>query len=363
MKMERKLAYFFLNQLTAFPHEKLEKMLSLAGDPEELVRLGTEELLQAGVLFTLSEQTQYEECRSEEKLRRLYEKMSDRGIRYVTREEDAYPDKLLGIEDPPFGLFFLGQEPDWSAPSAGIVGSRRCTPYGREMAAFFGRELAGRGLLIVSGMALGVDGYAGRGAMAAKGRHAAVLGGGVDVCYPRENIDLYAALKDQGTLVSERPPGRMAMPYDFPIRNRIISGLSDALLIIEAAPNSGSLITAELANRQGREVFALPGRVGDRMSEGTNRLIRDGAQILMSPEDVLQGLGLKVGRDTVRRPRIRLGELEKFLYKEIGMTPVETERLHERTGIPFTVLPEILISLEIKGLIRKEAAGGYVKVI
>ncbi|MBR5338699.1 MAG: DNA-processing protein DprA, partial [Lachnospiraceae bacterium] len=286
-----------------------------------------------------------------------------KGIRYVTREEGDYPEKLLGTEDAPFGLFLLGPPPDWSAPSAGIVGSRRCTAYGRDMASFFGRELARKGLLIVSGMALGVDGYAGRGALQGHGHHAAVLGGGVDICYPRENIDLYTALKEQGTLVSERPVGRQAMPYDFPIRNRIISGLSDVLLIIEAAPNSGSLITAELANRQGREVFALPGRAGERMSEGTNRLIRDGAQILLSPEDVLQRLGLQVGTDTVKRPRVRLNELEKLLFEEIGRSPVDSETLHQRTGIPFTVLPEILISLEIKGLIKKEAAGGYTRVV
>ena len=361
--MDRKLAFFFLNQLTAFPHEKLEKMADLAGDPEELFRTGPEELLQAGLLLSLAERAQYEEYRNEEKLSRLYEETERKGIRYVTREEDGYPSKLSDIEDAPFGLFLLGPSPDWDLPGAGIVGSRRCTSYGREMASFFGRELAKRGLLIVSGMALGVDGYAGRGALSAHGKHAAVLASGADVCYPRENIDLYAALKEQGVVVSERPLGRQAMPYDFPIRNRIISGLSDVLLIIEAAPNSGSLITAELANRQGREVFALPGRAGDRMSEGTNRLIRDGAQILLSPEDVLQRLGLQVGRDTVKRPGFRLSGLDKLLYDEMGATPLEIETLHRRTGIPFTVLPEILISLEIKGLIKKEAAGGYTRVV
>ena len=361
--MDRKLAYFFLNHLTVFPQEKLEKLAEYAGGPEELVRLKPAALLESGVFIGAAEAAQYEEYRDEDKLRRLYDQMEARGVRYVCREEEDYPPKLLGIEEAPFGLFMLGPSPDWNAPSAGIVGSRRCTSYGREMAAFFGRELAKRGLLIVSGMALGIDGYAGRGALSAHGRHAAVLGGGVDVCYPRENIDLYTALKEQGVVLSERPLGKIAMPYDFPIRNRIISGLSDVVLIIEAAPNSGSLITAELANRQGREVFALPGRAGDRMSEGTNHLIRDGAQILLSPEDVLQGLGLQVGSDTVKRPKLRLTEMEKILYEEFGRTPVDSETLHQRTGIPFTVLPEILISLEIKGLIRKEAAGGYVAVI
>ena len=361
--MERKLAYFFLNHLTAFPLETLRKIMDLAGDPEELFLLSSEDLLQEGILLGLAERAQYEEFRDEDRLARLYKAMEQKGICYVTREDEAFPDKLLELEDAPYGLFFLGPLPDFSVPSAGIVGSRRCTSYGKEMAAFFGRELARRGLLIVSGMALGVDGYAGRGALAGHGRHAAVLGSGVDVCYPRENIDLYAALKEQGVLISERPPGRTAMPYDFPIRNRLISGLSDVLLIIEAAPNSGSLITAELANRQGREVFVLPGRVGDRMSEGANRLIRDGAQILLSPEDVLQRLGLQVGTDTVKRPHVRLSEIEKLVYGEIGRTPTDPETLHQRTGIPFSVLPEILISLEIKGLIRKEAVGGYVAVV
>ena len=360
--MERDLAYFFMNPLTAFPHETLRQMVNLAGDPEELVRLSSEELRREGILLGLAEQAQYEEFRDESRLGRLWEAMEQKGIRYLSREDEDFPDKLLSVEDAPYGLFFRGPLPDFRSPSVGIVGSRRCTSYGKEMAAFFGRELARRSVLVVSGMALGVDGYAGRGALAGHGRHAAVLGGGVDICYPKENVDLYAALREQGVLVSERPLGKMAMPYDFPVRNRLISGLSDALLIIEAAPNSGSLITADLANRQGREVFALPGRVGDRMSEGTNRLIRDGAQCLLSPEDVLQRLGLQVGRDTVRRPRVHLTEMEKLVYGEMGRTPADLETLHQRTGIPFTVLPELLISLEIKGLIRKEAAGGYVAV-
>ncbi len=361
--MERKLAYFFLNHLTAFPQETLKRMTDLAGDPEELFRLSSGDLREEGILLGLAEQMQYEEFRNEDRLARLYEAMEQKDVVYLSREDEDFPDKLLSLEDAPYGLFFLGPLPDFNAPGAAIVGSRRCTSYGKEMAAFFGKELARHGVLVVSGMALGVDGYAGRGALQGHGRHAAVLGGGVDVCYPRENIDLYAVLREQGVLISERPPGKTAMPYDFPIRNRIISGLSDVLLIIEAAPNSGSLITADLANRQGREVFALPGRVGDRMSEGANRLIRDGAQCLLSPEDVLQRLGLQVGTDTVKRPRVRLSEMEKLVYGEIGRTPADLETLHQRTGIPFTVLPEILISLEIKGLIKKEAAGGYARVV
>lgn len=361
--MERKLTYFFLNQLTAFSQETLKQMLGLAGDPEELWQLSADDLLEEGIHLSFAERIQYEDWRQEERLEAAFFRMEQQGIRYVTREEEDYPPKLLEIEDPPSGLFFLGPAPDWDAPSVGIVGSRRCTVYGREMAAFFGRELAKRGLLVVSGMALGVDGYAGRGALSAGGRHAAVLGGGVDLCYPKENVDLYSKLKEQGVLVSEKPPGHISMPYDFPVRNRLISGLSDAILIIEAAPNSGSLITADLANRQGREVFALPGKVGDRMSEGTNRLIRDGAQMLLSPEDVLQRLGLQVGTDTVNRPRVRLSGLEQLLYEELGRTPMDLETLHTRTDIPFTVLPELLIALEIKGLIRKEAAGGYVRVV
>ena len=361
--MERKLTYYFLNQLTAFRQETLKQMVGLAGDPEELWQLSADDLLREGIHLGFAERIQFEDWRQEEKLEASYFRMEKQGIRYMTREEDGYPSKLFGIDDAPFGLFFLGPEPDWDVPSVGIVGARRCTAYGREMAGFFGRELAKRGVLVVSGMALGVDGYAGRGALSAGMSHAAVLGGGVDICYPRENVDLYSKLKEKGVLVSERPPGHISMPYDFPIRNRLISGLSDALILIEAAPNSGSLITADLANRQGREVFALPGRVGDRMSEGTNRLLRDGAQMLLSPEDVLQRLGLQVGTDTVNRPKIRLSGLEKLLYEELGQTPVDLEALHTRTDIPFTVLPELLIALEIKGMIRKEASGGYVRVL
>ena len=194
------------------------------------------------------------------------------------------------MADPPKGLYVLGALPADDLPSVAIVGSRMCSPYGRKMAYQFGLELAARGVQIVSGMALGIDGYAHEGALAGGGRTLAVLGSGADVCYPEKNRHLYRDIPKRGGVLSEEEPGTPPLPYNFPKRNRIISALSDLVLVVEARKKSGSLITADSALEQGRTVMAVPGRVGDALAEGTNYLIAQGADIAWSVEAVLDAL-------------------------------------------------------------------------
>ena len=220
----------------------------------------------------------------EETATRLWEKE----IGFVSFDDPEYPSKLKNIPDPPFGLYYLGRLPDELMPSLAVVGARMTTPYGRETARSYVQLLAEQGIQIISGMARGIDGIAGRAALESDGSTFAVLGGGVDICYPKENEDLYNQLIQYGGVISEYPPGMMPQARMFPARNRIISGLADALFVVEAREKSGTQITVSCALDQGRDIFALPGRVSDAASAGCNRMIRDGAMIASDPEDILQ---------------------------------------------------------------------------
>jgi DNA processing protein len=210
----------------------------------------------------------------------------------VTLEDASYPLRLAEIYDPPLLLFVRGRMLEAEQPCVAIVGTRRATPYGVRMAEKFGRELAARGITVVSGMANGVDTAAHRGALEAGGNTIAVLGCGVDVVYPQQNADLMKEIIAKGSVVSQFPMGTTPSPGHFPYRNRIISGMSLGTLVIEAPLSSGALITARQAAEQGREVFAVPGQIGVINSQGPHLLIREGAKLVESVEDILVELEL-----------------------------------------------------------------------
>ena len=264
--ISRHLADFWLQHLTLFTPKKINQMAASFPCPEDLFEHPPDALRDKGISLTFPEAGQYEAFRDEDKLKMLEDGYLASGIRFASSGDKAFPAGTEGLSDPPRGLFYKGSLPAKEGFSVSIVGSRACTVYGKEMAYFFGRELAKKGLRIISGMALGIDGFAQKGAVSlssdpACGRSFAVLAGGVDICYPRENIGLYRELSGNGHgILSERPPKTPAHPRDFPVRNRIIAALSDVLIVIEAAENSGSLITVSHALQLGRDVFVLPDR-------------------------------------------------------------------------------------------------------
>lgn len=219
---------------------------------------------------------------------RVEEELARAGISFISALEEGFPYKLKEIPDPPFGIYYKGSMPAENEPAAAIIGARLASSYGREQARRFGRRIGARGIAVVSGMARGVDGIAQKAALDAGAKSYAVLGCGVDICYPEENRELYERLQQQGGVLSEYPPGMQPIAKLFPPRNRIISGLSDLVLVIEARKRSGTLITVDMALEQGREVYALPGRVSDALSDGCNRLIRQGAGPATCPEDILE---------------------------------------------------------------------------
>jgi len=289
-------------------------------------------------------------------------RLREKGIRFFSVEHREFPERLKKIFDCPFGIYVKGRLPTEEKRSVGIVGARQCSSYGRQVAARLAAELAGCGAQIISGMALGIDGYAQTAALEADGESFAVLGCGVDVCYPQRNRELYRRLENQGGVLSEYPPGREPLAHHFPIRNRLISGLSDCLLVIEAKERSGSLITADLALEQGKDVYALPGRVGDVLSAGCNRLISQGAGIILSEKELL--LTLNFHKESHEKNKILKNPLEtkeKLLYSCLDLQPKSLQEIVSEAKLAVQEVMATLTVLEMKGLLEEPAKNYYVR--
>ena len=302
--------------------------------------------------------------KKEWEIERCWEKLQEQGIRMIPYFSEEYPKKLTNISQPPYALYVKGSLPRENQVSVAIVGARRCTHYGEQIALEYGEALASEGIQIISGMARGIDGAGQRGALNAGGATYGVLGCGVDICYPRENIGLYMDIQQKGGIISEQIPGQPPLPAYFPERNRIISGLADVVLVIEAKEKSGSLITADMALEQGKDVYALPGPVTSSMSQGCHRLIRQGAGILISPEDLLIELGINIvnqGQIIDKNEKV-LESTENMVYSCLGLFPKGMSQLLEETGLNVQELLEQLITLEMKGYVKEISKNYYVKL-
>lgn len=261
-----------------------------------------------------------------------YGRMRERGIFLVTEQEADFPGRLKEIPDAPWALYYVGRLPAEEKRSVAVVGARDCTEYGRFMAKQFGAALARAGVQVISGLARGIDGVSQKGALEAGGYSLAVLGCGVDICYPEENRELYDALGAVGGFCSEYPPGTPPKAAFFPPRNRLISGFADGLLVIEAKERSGTLITVDMALEQGREVYALPGRATDPLSGGCNRLIRQGAGLVTRPEELLEELyGECATREGgVQTKLVFLEGVQGELLEILDFCPLPAEELQRR---------------------------------
>lgn len=217
-----------------------------------------------------------------------YGELEQKKILFISREEEGYPLRLRKLENPPYALYVLGNLPKEKTPSAAVIGARECSEYGSCMARAFAEKFANEGVEVISGMARGIDGIAQQAAIDAGGKTYAVLGSGVDVCYPLSNKKLYQEILEKGGgILSPFLPGTPPIKRQFPERNRIVAGLSDLILVVEARLKSGTWITVDMALEQGKSVYAVPGRLTDRLSDGCNFLIRQGAEIALTPEDIL----------------------------------------------------------------------------
>lgn len=279
------------------------------------------------------------------------------GQHILTLADTAYPRALLEIADPPSLLYVRGNPSLLQKRGLAVVGSRNATPQGLQTAEAFAKALASRGQCIISGLALGIDAAAHRGALAAHGETVAVIGTGADRIYPARNKALALAIVEQGAVVSEFPLGTPAIAANFPRRNRIISGLSRGVLVVEAAPESGSLITARLAAEQGREVFAIPGSIHSPVARGCHKLIKQGAKLVETAADVLEELGSFV--DLPLPPIGHAPVDDNPLLAALGHDPCSLDDLAERTGQDAgQLLPELLI-LELSGQIATLPGNRY----
>ena len=293
-----------------------------------------------------------------------YETLEQMGISFTCLGQADYPKPLEEIPDPPVGLFYTGSLPGNILPRVAIIGSRKCSEYGLSTARRFGSALARRGVVIVSGMARGIDSMAHRGAIEAGGLTIAVLGCGVDVCYPPENLSLRDEIAKRACVLSEYPPGVNPHPSYFPARNRIISGLSQVLVVVEAAKRSGTHITVDQANEQGKDVMAVPGNITNKYSIGTNNLIKQGAEPACSHEDVLYMLGAPhiENPEKTKESRARIASEEKLVYDVLAFEPYSFEEILLKTKSQPQSLQFNLMQLEIKGYAKKLPGMRYVKI-
>ncbi len=290
-------------------------------------------------------------------------------IRCITPLDSEFPDRLREIPTCPNVLYIRGKMPSPDRPTVGIIGSRNASQYGLTTARYFASCLSDAGVQVISGMARGIDGMSQRTAMEAGHPTFAVLGCGVDVLYPKENRDLFERIPEKGGIISEFPPGTQPAARFFPSRNRIISGLSDILLVIEARIRSGTGITVRRALEQGRDVFAVPGRITDPLSAGCNKLIADGAGAALSPDIILEYLGIYPenipgasmvrGKCTDEDKVVRLAKDEKMVYSFLDLYPKTLDELVCITHLSVPKLLQILLQLILKGLVEEAGKNNY----
>lgn len=287
--------------------------------------------------------------------------ISDSGIKWLTVFDDGYPKLLKEIYDPPAVFYYKGEINDWNKPAVAIVGSRNMTGYGKMVTEQFAKGLSNAGLVIVSGLARGVDAAAHLATVVEGGSTIAVLGGGLNNIFPPENKSLAEKIANGfGAVISEFPPNYSALPGNFPVRNRIISGLSLAVIVIEAAQKSGSLITARLALEQGREVFAFSGSIASALSEGPVDLISKGAKAVFSAEDILEELGInKVIRDKGLLISENISEEEKKVLGILENESMSVNEIGRQLQLSSLKISALLLKMEISGLVQSVGAGIY----
>ncbi len=355
--LKDKRDWIALSMIPGLGNIAFRNLLEKFGTPEAVIKSGFAELsgvegIKKEVALDITRGNFH--CDPDKELSRV----RDFGGEIITFNDEAYPLLLKEIHDPPMLLYVKGREIPRNMAFIAIVGSRNATHYGMKAAEKFGQGIARRGLGIVSGMARGIDSASHWGCINGMGHTIAVPGTGIDIIYPESNKKLYNKIIDTGTVISEFPMGTSPMPANFPRRNRLISGMSRGVIVVEATRNSGSLITASLALDHGREIFAVPGSIDSFKSTGCHLLIKQGAMLVENADDVLEGLGLNFSNlektDTFRDKEILPeNDMEKAVYELVGNYPVHIDEILRQSGLKPGELSGILTMMELKGMLRQ----------
>lgn len=361
--------WLWLTRIPGFGIKKQRCLLGVCNSPRELFYMESN-VLEAcfkNPLFKGKDIQRFYESRNPSSLIGYERRLEALGVEYVTIEDDNYPKMLKSLFDPPYVLYYRGTLKEHPL-SIGVVGSRKCTAYGRKVAERFGYDLAGEGVNVVSGLARGIDTYSHRGAIDAGGFTTAVLGCGINICYPKENVHVMKEIIRKGCVISEYGLDVHPQKGYFPMRNRLISGLSQGVLLVEAKSKSGSLITVDCALEAGKDVFAIPGDVLGGSNEGSNNIIRLGGKPVFDVEDILEEYGLHnemegdPAVDVREQMRIALlDEEERRVYELLGQIPIFIDELSTVTGESMGVLQFILTKLEIKEMAIQLPGKHYIK--
>jgi DNA processing protein len=358
--VDAKAYWIALNKVSGIGAVRMAALLASCGSAEAAWSASIQELKAAGLDRRTLENLL--KARRELDVAAEYERVLKAGVQVLTLDDDDYPVNLRQIDAPPPLIYVRGTLQPNDTWAIGIVGTRRASPYGREVAHSLSRDLATNGITIVSGLAMGVDTVAHKSALASEGRTIAVLGSSVDQVYPPENRGLAQAIVENGALVSEYPLGTRPDSNNFPPRNRIISGLSRAVVIVEAGERSGALITARFAAEQGRDVFAVPGSILHPGSTGCNTLIQQGAIPLLSVNDIMNQLNLdQVRSQQAARAAIPADPQEAALLAHMNQEPRHLDDLVRQSTLPAFQVAGLLTVMELKGLVRQVGVLSYVR--
>jgi DNA processing protein len=359
--MERKAYWVGFNLVKGIGAVRLKGLLDFFGNLEIAWQAPVDALQAAGLSGRIIENLL--NVRKGVDLERVWNKIQAQGIHVLTWDDAAYPHRLKEIEQPPPVLYLRGEILDEDVWCVAVVGTRRITVYGRQVAEEIASFLAQRGITLVSGLARGVDGVAHEACMRAGGRTFAVLGSGVDRIYPPEHESLANRIIERGAIISDYAPGTPPDSTNFPPRNRIISGLSLATVVIEAGETSGALITATFAAEQGRDVLAVPGNIHAPQSKGTNRLIQNGARPLLKPEDILETLELElVNEHHEARTLLPAEPVEACILQVLSSQPTHVDEIGIQSGLSIDKVSATLTLMELKGMVRHVGGMNYVSV-
>ena len=340
-------------------NDKIKRIMSVFNNPRELF-FASENMLKKSKVINDKELSKIILSRKVYSYDKFKESLDKKKIKFITMNSKDYPENLKKIYDPPYGLFIKGNTIP-NNPSVAIVGARNCTLYGKGIAEKIAELFSINGIDVISGMARGIDTSAHKGALKQGGRTFAVLGCGVDICYPRENINIFSEIQKKGCIISEYPPGKDPLKWHFPARNRIISGLADVIILVEAKERSGSLITVECALEQGKDVYAVPGRLDDELSKGCNELIKSGADIFTCTEEVVELLNTRYGltNKILQKEKYSIAKEYEVVYSGLDLYPKNVDTIIEETGLKSEEILRILLQLQLLNLVDEPIKGYY----